>query len=127
MTWVMMRNRCNSPLARNYHNYGGRGIRVCDRWNSFSVFLEDVGARPPGTSLDRIDNNGNYEPGNVRWASRRTQILNSRQAKLDVVTAGQVRWLTREGGHTLSAVANAFGIDRNYVCAIGTGKYWRDA
>lgn len=75
-----MRQRCNRPNHPAYKNYGGRGISVCPEWSSFQTFLEDVGERPgPEFSLDRIDNDGDYEPGNVRWATRSTQALNRRK------------------------------------------------
>jgi len=77
--WVGMRNRCSDPNRVSWPNYGGRGIRVCERWNDFRHFLADMGPRPsPRHSLDRINNDGNYEPGNVRWATARQQVKNRR-------------------------------------------------
>lgn len=80
--WQDMRKRCTNPNRKEYKNYGGRGINVCDRWtNSFENFLEDMGERPEGLSIDRIDNNGNYEPSNCRWATKKEQCGNKRNNK----------------------------------------------
>lgn len=82
-TWHSMRSRCFNPKNAAYHDYGGRGITVCAEWkNSFWTFLEDMGRRPdPSLTLDRINNDGNYEPGNCRWATRLEQSKNKRPAK----------------------------------------------
>ena len=73
--WLGMKRRCRRPKARDYGNYGGRGVRVCERWRkSFKAFFEDMGARPsPEHSIDRIDGEGDYEPGNCKWSTRREQ------------------------------------------------------
>lgn len=77
-----MRDRCNNPNNPAYQNYGGRGIKVCDDWgNSFISYYEYVGIQPSSMSLDRIDNDGNYEPGNVRWATNTIQAINRRKFK----------------------------------------------
>ena len=75
-TWTHMRGRCNNPKNRQYHSYGGRGITVCERWHKFENFHEDMGPRPDGRTLDRINNNGNYEFDNCRWATLRQQNNN---------------------------------------------------
>ena len=77
--WAALRNRCSNPNHDAYKNYGGRGIKVCERWNDFLAFLEDMGPRPsPKHSIDRINNDGNYEPDNCRWATRSEQCRNMR-------------------------------------------------
>lgn len=78
-SWNMLTQRCTNPKHHAWKHYGGRGITVCDEWLvSFEAFYRDMGPRPQGTSIDRIDVNGNYEPGNCRWADAETQRRNQR-------------------------------------------------
>lgn len=77
-SWAAMLTRCTNPKVKSFANYGGRGIQVCDEWRDFLTFLRDMGERPEGTTLDRIDPDGNYEPANCRWATRSEQNANKR-------------------------------------------------
>lgn len=77
-TWQQMIERCTNPKRTYYSRYGGRGIMVCDAWlHSFAAFLADMGARPSGATLDRVNNDGNYESGNCRWATKKEQSRNN--------------------------------------------------
>jgi len=100
-SWSSMNTRCNNQNHQQWHNYGGRGISVCGRWRNFSNFLQDMGERPVGHSIDRINIDGNYEPANCRWATPKQQMANSRKAIL----------LTYNGETMpLKAVARRYGI-----------------
>lgn len=85
--WASMRQRCTNQSAKSWPSYGGRGISVCERWNNFANFVSDMGDRPDGYSLDRIDNDKGYSPDNCRWADKKTQQRN-RTVRCNVVIDG---------------------------------------
>lgn len=99
-SWATMIQRCTNPKTPGYCYYGGRGIEVCERWLKFPLFLADMGTRPDGTSLDRIDNDGNYEPSNCRWATNAEQANNKRSCHM-ITYAGETlsvtEWAVRTG------------------------------
>jgi hypothetical protein len=100
--WRGMIQRCNNPNSQAYKNYGGRGISVCSWWMIFDNFYEDVGKCPDGMTIDRKDNNGNYEPGNVRWATTKEQNNNYRRNI----------WITYQGKtKNLTQWAHSLGVD----------------
>lgn len=92
-SWCAMIQRCHNKNRDVYPLYGGRGIQVCDRWRDYSNFLADMGERPEGATLDRIDNNGDYTPQNCRWADHKTQTRNSR-ASTPITYQGKTQTLT---------------------------------
>jgi len=87
--WSGMFKRCYNPNNKNFNNYGGRGISVCERWNDFANFREDMGECPKGMLIDRIDNDGNYEPSNCRWTDPKTSSNNRRSRYRNVATTRQ--------------------------------------
>lgn len=114
-TWYAMLYRCENPAREGYQHYGGRGIKVCPAWHDFEVFAADIarllGPRPEGMTLDRRDNDGDYDPGNVRWSDWYTQLTNrpmlyKKLADADAL-ACLARWRTGEG---ISALAREFGV-----------------
>jgi hypothetical protein len=116
-TWRNMLNRCRLPSFPDYKYYGARGITVCDAWLDFETFVRDVGERPTGKTLDRIDNNGPYAPGNWKWSTQREQVLNSRRVVMltkDGVTQCLSDWAAQMG-LTQPAISNRIrrrGIER---------------
>lgn len=106
-TWAGMRQRCNNPNDNKYHIYGARGISICERWNSYPNFLQDMGMAPSKQhSIDRIDTNGHYEPNNCRWAMAKQQANNLRTTRF--FEADGIR-------DTLSGWCDRFKVERHMI------------
>lgn len=132
-SWAAMKARCQNPNNSRFHYYGGRGIRVCERWQSFANFFEDMGRRPEGQTLGRIDNDGHYEPGNCRWETAAQQVRNVRRndkfgeaCHLHRLTAAQVREMraAMESGEGNVPLAIVYGVTRKQVENIRHRRAW---
>jgi len=104
--WFGILQRCDNEHHEKWHRYGARGITVCDRWRSYENFLADMGPRPHGMTIDRIDNNGNYEPSNCRWADQKTQGNNRGNNRMFDIGGVEM---------TLSQACEAYGINKATV------------
>ena len=124
VSWSSMIQRCTNSKRRGFRHYGGRGISICDQWrHSFETFLADMGPRPDGTSIDRIDVDGNYEPSNCRWATDAQQARNRTNRKLRPHQIAQIRWLVSVG-MPKTGIGEVFGVSDSMVYAIVMGQTW---
>jgi hypothetical protein len=113
--WAAMIQRCHNPANKGYRCYGARGITVCDRWRgSFAAFAADMGERPRGTSIDRMDNSRGYEPGNCRWATAEQQNRNRRDTKITEAAKAEVQRRIRAGERN-KELAVAFNVHQSAI------------
>lgn len=123
-TWANMMRRCYSKSDHAYKNYGDRGVKVCERWHDVRNFVEDMGTRPDGYSLDRIDNNKGYSPENCRWATNTQQSRNRRNAILSFEKAEDIR-SKRSAGAKRNELAKEFGVSLSTIKKVLSGAYWK--
>ena len=120
-SWCMMKQRCTNPNYNQFDDYGGRGITFCERWMLFDNFFADMGERPKGTTLDRIDNTKGYDPTNCRWATRREQQLNKRDTR-NVTIDGQAMCVSHAAKQLGLPIGNIYywagKLDGNFQAAI---------
>jgi hypothetical protein len=125
--WSSMKERCFTATHQKYADYGGRGITVCERWvgpDGFPNFLADMGERPSGYTLDRLDNDGPYSPENCRWVTSKRQNRNQRRTRLTDAAANAIRTRYATGGVTQLTLAHEFGTSQGMVSEIVNDKRW---
>lgn len=106
-SWYAMHARCYDPRCHIYKSYGARGIAVCSSWNTFEIFCSDMGERPLGHTLDRINVNGDYEPSNCRWSSYKSQARNRRDSRPPILFRGSMM--------TPPQIADVTGVHQNNI------------
>jgi len=119
-SWSAMIQRCSNPARNVYELYGGRGISVCERWHLFDNFLADMGDRPKGRSIGRIDPDGDYCPGNCEWQPATTQARTRRNNKLDESSVALIRSSSESG----AALARELGVSKTMVNRVRRGEAW---
>ena len=127
--WNAMTNRCKYKSNKCYHRYGGRGIKVCDEWeNSFTKFhlWSMSNGYTDELQLDRIDNDGNYEPTNCRWVTPVENCRSKPNNKLDIDKARDIRAIYKEGKHTQKEISKIYNVNASLISSIINNKKWRE-
>lgn len=120
--WSHIKGRCENPNDKNYKDYGARGIYLCERWHSFSLFFEDMGERPSEKSqIDREDNNDGYRPGNCRWVDSATNNQNRRSTKLTQVSVDHIRKSEKSD----LELSFSYGVTQSHIARVRSGKRWK--
>ena len=124
--WVDIKTRCYNKNANQFDRYGGRGINICDKWKySFSAFYKDMGEKPfPKAQIDRIDNDGNYEPDNCRWVTHVINVRNSSCSKITIQKVNEVRTQYNNGESTITELSEIYGVNRRIIQNIIRQKTW---
>lgn len=122
-SWAGMLSRCSDKNVASYYLYGGRGVRVCRRWQKFARFLSDMGERPPGKTLERRNVNGNYTLQNCYWATAQEQGRNRRSTKLSFAKAARIRKMFT-CGRTKAEIARHFAVSFSTVCRVVDNSRW---
>lgn len=125
--WIHMHSRCYNKNCKDFHRYGGRGIIVCEEWiKSFSTFLKDMGKKPfPKAQIDRIDNDGNYEPENCRWVTNTINSWNKPTTKLCLAKAIKIRELYASGLFTHKELGLIYNVKETAIQYVIKYKSWR--
>lgn len=124
--WCAMYERCTTPAQNNYKWYGGRGISVCKRWDIFENFLSDMGEAPEGLTIDRKNNDGNYELDNCRWATYVEQARNRSDNKLTQSKVKTIKKLLKNSRYLQREIGEIFNVTQTMISAIKIGKTWKD-
>lgn len=123
-TWASMVQRCKNPARNGFHLYGGRGITVCPQWMTFANFLSDMGERPLGMSIGRIDQNGNYEPDNCEWQTATKQARSRGNNKLTPEAANEIRAMYRSGSLSQRQLGDRFGVSKTMIRNVVSKGAW---
>lgn len=125
-SWMCMKQRCNNPETPDFKYYGGRGIKVCKRWCNFKNFLNDMGEKPKGLTIERLNNDKGYSPDNCKWATRKEQSRNNRNTKLNPLKVQIIKKLLKESKLMAKDIAEIFHVSVPTIYKITSSGTWSD-